>query len=117
MMRLTALDQVPAPLRPGYDPLSHGGGIVHLGLGAFHKAHQAALTDLAMAASGGNWRILAVSLRSERAVAEIAPQNGLTASALDAVPAATSGAGSATDARGNKVQIENSAQARMLRQA
>jgi fructuronate reductase len=77
MMRLTTLDQVPARLRPGYDPASHGIGIVHLGLGAFHKAHQAALTDLALAASGGNWRILGVSLRSERAVAEIAPQNGL----------------------------------------
>jgi fructuronate reductase len=75
--RLTSLEQVPASMRPGYDPASHGIGIVHLGLGAFHKAHQAALTDLALAASGGDWRILGVSLRSERAVAEIAPQNGL----------------------------------------
>ncbi len=76
-MRLTSLTQVPAALRPGYDPARHGIGIVHLGLGAFHKAHQAALTDLALAASGGDWRILGVSLRSMRVVDEIAPQNGL----------------------------------------
>jgi fructuronate reductase len=77
MKRLTALDQVPASLRPGYDPAAHGVGIVHLGLGAFHRAHQAALTDMSLAASGGDWRILGVSLRSGRVVAEIAPQNGL----------------------------------------
>lgn len=77
MTRLSRLDQVPAALRPGYAPSEHGVGIVHLGLGAFHKAHQAALTDLALAASGGDWRILGVSLRSPRAVEEIAPQNGL----------------------------------------
>ncbi|MBY6006018.1 mannitol dehydrogenase family protein [Salipiger bermudensis] len=76
-MRLSSLDQVPAALRPGYDPAAHGVGIVHLGLGAFHKAHQAALTDLALAASGGDWRILGVSLRSPRASEELHPQNGL----------------------------------------
>ncbi len=76
-MRLTGLDQVPAGLRPGYDPARHGVGIVHLGLGAFHKAHQAALTDLALAASGGDWRILGVSTRSGRAGLELGPQNGL----------------------------------------
>jgi fructuronate reductase len=76
-MRLTSLGQVPAGLRPGYDPAAHGVGIVHLGLGAFHKAHQAALTDLALAASGGDWRILGVSLRSPKASGELHPQNGL----------------------------------------
>ena len=40
-------------------------GIVHLGLGAFHRAHQAVVTDMAMAASGDlSWGILGVSLRS-----------------------------------------------------
>ena len=71
-MRLTSLDQVPEGLRPGYDPACHGVGIVHLGLGAFHKAHQAALTDLALAATGGDWRILGVSLRSGRAARKCA---------------------------------------------
>lgn len=76
-MRLSSLSQVPEALRPGYDPQAHGVGIVHLGLGAFHKAHQAALTDLALAAEGGDWRILGVSLRSPKASDELHPQNGL----------------------------------------
>ncbi len=75
--RLTSLDQVPQSMRPAYDPAAHGVGIVHIGLGAFHKAHQAALTDLAIAASGGDWRILGVSLRSPKAAHELAPQNSL----------------------------------------
>jgi fructuronate reductase len=81
-MRLTQLEQVPLALRPAYDPGLRGIGIVHLGLGAFHKAHQAALTDLAMAAdeatgARGDWRIFGVSLRSPQAAEELAPQNGL----------------------------------------
>ncbi|WP_228069162.1 mannitol dehydrogenase family protein [Marivivens aquimaris] len=76
-MRLTSLDQVPQSLRPAYNPSAHGVGIVHIGLGAFHKAHQAALTELAIAASGGDWRILGVSLRSPKAADELAPQHGL----------------------------------------
>lgn len=76
-MRLTSLAQAPEALRPAYAPAAHGVGIVHLGLGAFHKAHQAALTDLALAASGGDWRILGVSLRSPKASEELHPQNGL----------------------------------------
>lgn len=77
MMRLSALEQVPAALRPGYTPAAHKTGIVHLGLGAFHMAHQAAMTDAALARSGGDWRILGVSLRSPRAAHQLAPQNGL----------------------------------------
>lgn len=33
---------------PAYNPANHGVGIVHLGLGAFHKAHQAYYTDEAV---------------------------------------------------------------------
>ena len=76
-MLLTSLDQVPVALRPGYDPALHKVGIVHLGLGAFHKAHQAAMTDAAIKVSGGDWRITGVSLRSADAVSAIASQNGL----------------------------------------
>ncbi len=49
---------------PGYRPGTFSPGIVHLGLGAFHRAHQAVYTDDALAAAGGDWRIVAVSLRS-----------------------------------------------------
>lgn len=39
-------------------------GIVHLGLGNFHRAHQAVYTDAAVAAAGGDWGILGVASRS-----------------------------------------------------
>ncbi len=41
-----------------------GTGILHLGIGAFHRAHQAIFTQAAMAARPGDWGILGVSLRS-----------------------------------------------------
>lgn len=39
-------------------------GIVHLGLGNFHRAHQAVYTHAAIAAHGGEWGIIGVSNRS-----------------------------------------------------
>lgn len=39
-------------------------GIVHLGLGNFHRAHQAVYTEAAMAAHGGDWGIIGISSRS-----------------------------------------------------
>ncbi len=30
---------------PDYKPQDHKAGIVHLGIGAFHRAHQAVMTD------------------------------------------------------------------------
>ncbi|WP_082677398.1 mannitol dehydrogenase family protein [Ruegeria profundi] len=62
--------------RPGYDPTAHGTGIVHIGLGAFHRAHQAAYTDTALAASGGDWRIAAISMRSTETAQKLAEQDG-----------------------------------------
>ena len=56
--RLTGLADVTGQATlPGYDPAGHGCGIVHLGAGAFHRAHQAVYTDDALARSGGGWRI------------------------------------------------------------
>lgn len=52
-------------------------GIIHLGLGAFHKAHQAWYTHNAMLADGGNWKITGVSLRSANVANEMLPQNCL----------------------------------------
>ncbi|WP_421904608.1 mannitol dehydrogenase family protein [Mameliella sp.] len=78
MTRLGTLDQLAQGVRrPGYDPAAHGPGIVHIGLGAFHKAHQALYTDDALASAGGDWRITGVSLRSLEPAAELTPQNGL----------------------------------------
>ncbi|KJC41030.1 D-mannonate oxidoreductase [Bradyrhizobium sp. LTSP885] len=76
--RLSSLaDVTGAARRPTYDPARHGHGIVHLGIGAFHRAHQAAYTDAALAAGGGDWRIVGASLRSVELADALNPQNGL----------------------------------------
>lgn len=51
--------------------------IVHLGLGAFHKAHQAYLTDKLIKLTGEDWRISSVSLRSPINRDQLKPQNNL----------------------------------------
>lgn len=64
-------------VRPGYDPAAQACGIVHFGIGAFHRAHQAAYTDAAMAAGDRDWRITGVSLRSADVAQQLNPQDGL----------------------------------------
>lgn len=64
-------------IRPKYDMSAHQAGIVHIGIGAFHRGHQAVFTDDAIANSGGNWRIIGVSLRSPNVSEQMNPQDGL----------------------------------------
>jgi fructuronate reductase len=53
-------------------------GIVHLGIGAFHRAHQAVFTEDAMALTGEDgWGICGVTLRSMSVVEQLAPQDCL----------------------------------------
>jgi fructuronate reductase len=52
-------------------------GIVHFGIGAFHRAHQAWYTDAAMNAGDSNWMITGVSLRSAEVAEQMNPQQGL----------------------------------------
>ena len=75
--RITHLRDLSANNRPKYDPNACGTGIVHLGVGSFHKAHQAYYTDKVLEKSGGDWRIIGVSLRSNNAQNELRPQKGL----------------------------------------
>ena len=63
--------------RPQYDRGALAGGIVHLGLGAFHRAHQAAYTEAVLAAGDTRWGITAASLRSADTRDALAPQDGL----------------------------------------
>lgn len=63
--------------RPGYNRAAHGVGIVHLGIGAFHRAHQAVTIDDVLARDGGDWRILGVSLRSGKVRSQLGLQDGL----------------------------------------
>jgi fructuronate reductase len=67
----------PAIRRPAYDPRPIGIGIVHLGIGAFHRAHQAIYTDDALAHKGGDWGICGVSLRNPDVRDRMMPQDGL----------------------------------------
>lgn len=59
------------PAEPGPRPKI---GIVHLGLGAFFRAHGAVYVAEAMQASGGDWGILGVSLQSPAIRNALAPQ-------------------------------------------
>lgn len=81
MQRLTdaALAQLPAAVqRPGYDRTQLQSGIVHLGLGAFMRAHLAVATEAAINATGDlAWGITGVSLRSADTRDALAPQQGL----------------------------------------
>lgn len=43
-------------------------GILHLGLGSFHRAHQAVYTSAALQAAGGDWGIIGVASRSRTVV-------------------------------------------------
>ena len=74
---LAALEQLPRELTPRVDPRALALGIVHLGIGAFHRAHQASYTEHAIAAEGGDWGICGVTQRSSAVVDQLAPQDGL----------------------------------------
>jgi fructuronate reductase len=52
-------------------------GIVHLGLGAFHRAHQVEFTDDALVAAPGRWGIAGVSLKTPGARDRLAGQDAL----------------------------------------
>jgi fructuronate reductase len=63
---------------PAYDRAARRVGIVHFGLGAFTRAHQAWYTDRAMAQDGGDWMIAGISLRSPTVGEQLNPQEGST---------------------------------------
>jgi fructuronate reductase len=71
------LGRVPAASRPLLEPGATPAGIVHLGLGAFHRAHQAVFTEDAVAAAGGDWGIVAVAPRSPAVVDALRAQDNL----------------------------------------
>ncbi|HRO61124.1 MAG TPA: mannitol dehydrogenase family protein, partial [Burkholderiaceae bacterium] len=76
-LRLATLDRVPAACRPRYDPASASVGIVHLGLGNFHRAHQAVYVDDALAAGERDWAICGINLRRREPVDRLQAQDGL----------------------------------------
>ncbi|OQM73559.1 mannitol dehydrogenase family protein [Manganibacter manganicus] len=72
------LKSLPASVqRPIYDRTAVTPGIVHLGIGAFHRAHQAVYTDTVLADGDDRWGIVGASLRSTDTRDALAPQDGL----------------------------------------
>jgi fructuronate reductase len=72
------LATLPKAHAPAVDPRELTVGIVHLGLGAFHRAHQAVLTEQAALITGGTrWGICGVSQRSAAVRDQLAPQDSL----------------------------------------
>jgi fructuronate reductase len=62
---------------PGYERRAVTPGIVHLGVGAFHRAHQAATVDDCLAAGETDWGIVGASLQSASTHDALEPQDGL----------------------------------------
>src|SRR5207245_2779719 len=66
--------------RPAFDIARTRTGILHLGCGVFHRAHQAVYTQLAMERadpSAPEWGIVAASLRQPHTRDALARQDGL----------------------------------------
>jgi fructuronate reductase len=73
-----ALAHLPADIEgPRYDRGSVQIGIVHLGIGAFHRAHQAVYVDDRLAAGEQEWAVCGASLRSPDTRDALARQDGL----------------------------------------
>jgi len=72
------LDRLPGHVRrPAYDRSRVTPGIVHLGIGAFHRAHQAVVIDDLLAGGATEWGIVGASLRSPGTRDALAPQDCL----------------------------------------
>lgn len=72
------LGHLPADVaRPEYDRAALTTGIVHLGIGAFHRAHMADYVDRILDAGDDRWGICGVSLRSPAVRDQLNPQDGL----------------------------------------
>jgi fructuronate reductase len=80
MQRLTtdAVRQLPAGIgRPGYDRGRLAIGLAHIGVGAFHRCHQADYTDDMLSRHFGPWGIVGVNIRPPRLSESLEPQDCL----------------------------------------
>lgn len=72
------LAQLPSDVAlPKYERDQLTPGIVHLGIGAFHRAHQAYYTEAVLNQFGGSWGIIGSSLRSPGVRDQLVPQDCL----------------------------------------
>ena len=81
-MHLTAasLGSIPSAIQtPTYDRGTHAPGVLHLGLGAFHRAHQAMVFDQLLARGDTRWGIHGVGMTRPDLVNQLRAQDGLYA--------------------------------------
>lgn len=102
-LALSALRRLPAECRPLVRPGTVPAGIVHLGLGAFHRAHQAVYTEAALAEAGGDWGIVAVAPRSVETARRLTEQDCLFS------VTSMSGAGNETRVVGSLAEVRHAA--------
>ncbi|MBD1577517.1 MULTISPECIES: mannitol dehydrogenase family protein [Vibrio] len=69
--------QANAKIKPNTQIQASTVGIVHLGFGAFHRAHQALITDTLMREIGGNWKIVGVNWGGIDVKSQLSPQDNL----------------------------------------
>jgi len=82
-LSLQTLGRLPGAVQgPSYDVAAARIGVVHLGIGAFHRAHQAVYLDDRIAAGETDWAICGASLRSADTAQALAPQDGLYTAAI-----------------------------------
>jgi fructuronate reductase len=67
----------PGVRRPRYDRTRLAVGIAHIGVGAFHRCHQAEFTDDMLEARFGPWGVVGVNLYPPRLAEVLAPQGHL----------------------------------------
>ena len=78
MLRLNQQNKPDRKIKfPNYKISKIKTGIVHLGIGAFHRAHQAFYTDQVLEKDGGDWAICGVSLKRPEVRDQMVPQDGL----------------------------------------
>ena len=68
--------------RPQYDRDSLQVGIAHIGVGAFHRCHQAEFIDDMLEARFGRWGVLGVNLTAPSLADHLAPQDCLSSRTL-----------------------------------
>jgi fructuronate reductase len=73
----TLKDVPPTIRRPGYDRDKLAVSMAHLGVGAFHRCHQAEFTDDALEAEFGPWGEVGINIREPALAPTLGAQDGL----------------------------------------
>ena len=84
LAQATLADLPPHVRRPRYDRTALAIGMAHLGVGAFHRCHQAEYTDDMIEAAFGPWGVIGINVRPPDIQPALGPQDGLYVRGLTA---------------------------------